>query len=211
MTQDPGMIYFFLDYIPGGELFTLLRNNIQFPLEQAKFYCAHIIKVFDYLHSKDIIYRDLKPENILINLNGYLKITDFGFAKKVDGKTYTLCGTPEYMAPEIILNRGHSKPVDWWTLGILTYEMLIGIDPFNDEDPMIVYQNIVRGKMKFPRNMDPDAKSFIKHLLVGDTSMRIGCLKNGIRDIYEHKFFKNFDWDLLIEMKMQPYYIPKIK
>ena len=95
--------------------------------------------IFEYLHSKNIIYRDLKPENLLIAHDGYLKLTDFGFAKVVDGRTYTLCGTPEYLAPEILLNKGHGKPVDWWTLGILTYEMIAGIDPFTDEDPMAIY------------------------------------------------------------------------
>lgn len=109
--------------------------------------------MFEYLHSKQIVYRDLKPENILIGSDGYLKLTDFGFAKYCDSRTYTLCGTPEYLAPEILLNKGHGKPVDWWCLGILIYEMLagkkklyiiyifnkIGIDPFNDEDPMAIY------------------------------------------------------------------------
>jgi serine/threonine protein kinase len=106
------------------------------------------------LHGKNIVYRDLKPENVLINTNGYLKLTDFGFAKIIDGKTYTLCGTPEYLAPEIILNKGHAKPVDWWTLGILLYEMLVGIDPFNDDDPMMIYQKIIKGKIKFPNTID---------------------------------------------------------
>mmetsp|Transcript_73483 Transcript_73483/g.110857 ORF Transcript_73483/g.110857 Transcript_73483/m.110857 type:complete len:97 (-) Transcript_73483:381-671(-) len=96
--------------------------------------------MFEYMHSKNIVYRDLKPENILIASDGYLKLTDFGFAKYLEGgRTYTLCGTPEYLAPEILLNKGHGKPVDWWTLGILIYEMLAGIDPFNDEDPMAIY------------------------------------------------------------------------
>lgn len=155
MTQDSAMIYFLLEYIPGGELFTILRMGGSFPNDQARFYSSHIIAIFDYLHNKGIIYRDLKPENILINNNGYLKLTDFGFAKKVDGKTYTLCGTPEYLAPEIILNKGHSHPVDWWTLGILIYEMIVGIDPFNDEDPMQVYQKIIKGKVKFPNSIEP--------------------------------------------------------
>lgn len=95
--------------------------------------------MFEYLHTKNIIYRDLKPENLLIADDGYLKLTDFGFAKVVEGRTYTLCGTPEYLAPEILLNKGHGKAVDWWTLGILVYEMNAGIDPFSDEDPMAIY------------------------------------------------------------------------
>ena len=119
--------------------------------------------IFDYLHSKNIIYRDLKPENILLLPSGYLKLTDFGFAKVVTTQTYTLCGTPEYLAPEIITNKGHGKPVDWWTLGVLLYEMLVGIDPFSDPDPMMVYQKIIKGKIKFPKNIDKDGKSLIKH------------------------------------------------
>jgi len=98
--------------------------------------------------------RDLKPENILIDDEGYLKLTDFGFAKYVEGRTYTLCGTPEYLAPEMLLNKGHGKPVDWWTFGILLYEMLAGIDPFSDDDPMLIYQKILKGKVKFPRSFD---------------------------------------------------------
>jgi len=113
-----------------------------------------VTAIFEYLHSKNIIYRDLKPENLLIAKDGYLKLTDFGFAKVVDGRTYTLCGTPEYLAPEILLNKGHGKPVDYWTLGILTYEMIAGIDPFTDEDPMAIYQKILKGKVRFPRGFD---------------------------------------------------------
>lgn len=116
-----------------------------------RFYTANVVLCFEYLHSKNIIYRDLKPENLIIASDGYLKLIDFGFAKVLnEGRTFTICGTPEYIAPEIILNQGHGKPVDWWTLGILIYEMHTGIDPFNDEDPMGIYKNILRGTITFP-------------------------------------------------------------
>ena len=211
-VNDPVYLYFILQYVPGGELFSLLRSKVSFPLLQAKFYIAHIVTIFEYLHSKNIIYRDLKPENILITKSGYLKLTDFGFAKFLDGgKTYTLCGTPEYLAPEIIMNKGHGKPVDWWTMGVLLYEMLVGIDPFNDEDPMMIYQKIIKGKIYYPNSMDRDAKSLIKHLLTEDTTKRFGCLRNGVKDIVNHRFFNDFDWKEFVFMKMTPPYVPEVK
>ena len=210
-TTDQYNLYFLLEYIPGGELFSLLRSMKNFPVNHAKFYSAHIVTIFEYLHNKNIIYRDLKPENILINQNGYLKLTDFGFAKIITDLTYTLCGTPEYLAPEIITNKGHGKPVDWWTFGILLYEMLVGIDPFNDNDPMGIYQKILKCKVKFPKNFDRNAKSLIKHLLVLDISRRYGCLKNGIKDIIDHKFFEGFDWKGLLFRTIKPPFIPEVK
>lgn len=134
----------------------------------AKFYAAHVVLIFEFLHSKDFIYRDLKPENLLLDSTGYLKITDFGFAKRVAFKTYTLCGTPEYIAPEVLLNKGHGKGVDWWTLGILVYEMLAGQPPFVDDDPMGIYQQILAGKLNFPRYIDRNVKALIKKLLLAD-------------------------------------------
>ena len=138
-----------------------------------------MVSIFEYLHSKNIVYRDLKPENILIGADGYLKLTDFGFAKVVEGRTFTLCGTPEYIAPEILKNQGHGKAVDWWTLGVLIYEMIAGIDPFADDDPLVIYQNILKGKLYFPKSFDNYAKSLVKHLLTNDLSKRYGNLKNG--------------------------------
>lgn len=136
-----------LEYIVGGEFFTHLRKAGRFDHVASKFYATQIILVFEYMHTSDFIYRDLKPENLLLDKYGFLKITDFGFAKRVAFKTYTLCGTPEYIAPEVLLNKGHGKGVDWWTLGILLYEMMAGQPPFVDDDPMGIYQQILAGKV----------------------------------------------------------------
>lgn len=120
-----------------------------------RFYAATVTLCFEYLHNKNIIFRDLKPENLLIGNDGYLKLTDFGFAKILnEGRTFTICGTPEYIAPEVILNQGHGKAVDWWTLGVLIYEMHAGIDPFSDDDAMGIYKNILKGKVSFPSVFD---------------------------------------------------------
>ena len=169
----------FMEFVSGGELFTHLREEGMFEAHKAAFYASHIVLVFEHLHSKNIIYRDLKPENVLIGTDGYLKLTDFGFAKQIENRTFTLCGTPEYLAPEILQNQGHGKPVDWWTLGVLIYEMIAGIDPFADDDPLLIYQNILKGELHFPKGFDNDAKSLVKHLLVNDLSKRYGNLKNG--------------------------------
>ena len=167
--------------------------------------------VFEHLHAKDIIYRDLKPENILLDSSGYLKITDFGFAKKIDTvgfKTYTLCGTPEYIAPEVLLNKGHGKGVDWWTLGILIYEMLVGDPPFLSDDPMQIYQQILTGKVKYTRSYDKYAKSLTKRILTADLTKRYGCLKNGASDIKTHKWFVDFDWNGLLARKLEAPIVP---
>lgn len=115
-----------LEYVPGGELFSHLRREVRFANDAAKFYAAEIVLAFQHLHSFNIVYRDLKPENLLITRTGHLKIADFGFAKVVEDRTWTLCGTPEYLAPELIQSKGHNKSVDWWAVGILIFEMLAG-------------------------------------------------------------------------------------
>ena len=152
--QDDRYIYFITELLKGGDLFTYHRAAEKFNLKQTIFYGAQIVSIFEYLHSKDICYRDLKPENIMISDEGYLKMIDFGFAKVVTKRTFTICGTPEYIAPEILLNQGHGKPVDWWTLGILVYEMLAGFPPFQDEDPMNIYRKIINTKPKYPEGFD---------------------------------------------------------
>lgn len=209
--QDERYIYFIMEYVIGGEFFTHLRRAGHFNNDTARFYAAQIVLIFQYLHSKDIVYRDLKPENLLLDANGNLKITDFGFAKHVEYRTWTLCGTPEYIAPEILLNKGHGKPVDWWALGILIYEMLAGAPPFVDEDPMGIYQKILAGKIEFPRYFDRHAKDLIKQLLQPDITKRLGNMKNGVEDVKRHKWFAGLDWSALYQCKIKPPFVPEVR
>ena len=167
-----------LDYIPGGELFTLMRKEIKFSPSNAKFYIAQIIDALDSLHRNKIIYRDLKPENLLIDVDGYLKIVDFGVAKQIENRTNTLAGTPTYMAPEIVNKENYSFEVDWWSLGILTYEMTVGLDPWDENDTFKIYEKIKKGMILFPKNMDKKLKNFIQHLLIGDPKKRMGSFIN---------------------------------
>lgn len=147
---------------------------------------------------------------MLLDRQGYLKITDFGFAKQIDFKTYTLCGTPEYIAPEVLLNKGHGKGVDWWTLGILIYEMLTGEPPFVDDDPMGIYQKILANKLSFPKGFDKAAKSLTKKFLTADLTKRYGCLKNGSMDVKNAKWFNDLDWTKLEQKKIVPPIIPEV-
>ena len=210
-NQDEKYMYFALEFISGGELFNLLKVENKFSLEKAQFYAGQIVFVLDYLHNKNIIYRNLKPENILINKNGYIKITDFELVKVIQDRTYTMCGTPGYLAPEIILNKGYGLSVDWWAFGILLYEMICGVDPFSDEDTMKTYENILEGKIKFTSDFDDKSRSLIKHLLEPDLSKRYGNLKNGVKDIKNHLFFKSMNWDKLLRQEIEAPFIPKVK
>lgn len=200
--MDKNRLYILLEYVVGGELFSHLRKAGKFPNDVSKFYCAEVILAFDYLHNKTIVYRDLKPENILLDQDGNIKITDFGFAKRVTERTFTLCGTPEYLAPEIIQSKGHNKAVDWWALGILLYEMLVGYPPFFDDSPMKIYEKILVGKVLFPRWVDSKARDFIKGLLSLDPTKRLGNLPNGTEDIKNHKYFAEVDWNVVLSKKI---------
>jgi len=208
--QDECYVYMIIECVIGGEFFSHLRNAVKFNDQTAKFFAAHVVLIFEHLHSKDIVYRDLKPENLLLDKEGYLKITDFGFAKVVSFKTYTLCGTPEYIAPEVLLNKGHGKGVDWWTLGILIYEMLVGDPPFIDEDPMGIYQQVLTGKVRYTRSYDKCAKSLTKKLLMSDLTKRYGCLKQGAGDIKMSKWFADMDWEALLEKKLDAPILPEL-
>eukprot|EP00696_Hemimastix_kukwesjijk_P018859 gnl/Hemi2/7919_TR2732_c0_g11_i1.p1 gnl/Hemi2/7919_TR2732_c0_g11~~gnl/Hemi2/7919_TR2732_c0_g11_i1.p1 ORF type:complete len:403 (-),score=65.14 gnl/Hemi2/7919_TR2732_c0_g11_i1:211-1419(-) len=208
--QDDFYLYIVLELIAGGELFTYLQTMGRFEQNTARFYAAQIVLAMEYMHKQDIIYRDLKPENILISPQGYVKVTDFGFAKIVRDRTWTLCGTPEYLAPEIIQSKGHNRAVDWWALGILIYEMLAGYPPFYDNNPFGIYRKILNEKPSFPKTIEPDAKDLIKRLLQVDVTKRIGNLRLGAADIKNHKWFKELDWDALAKGTLPAPIIPTI-
>lgn len=167
-------LYMLLEYVPGGELFSVLRQFNKFETKMAVFYAAEIVCALEYLHSLQIVYRDLKPENLLLDIEGHIKLTDFGFSKRVSNKTFTLCGTPEYLAPEIIQSKGHNSAADWWAFGVLIYEMLSGTPPFYDESTHKVYEKILQGKIDWPRHFDFSAKDIIKKCLASDPTKRLG-------------------------------------
>ncbi|XP_029459559.1 cAMP-dependent protein kinase catalytic subunit PRKX isoform X2 [Rhinatrema bivittatum] len=185
--HDDRFLYMLMEYAPGGELFSYLRNMGRFSNSTGLFYSAEITCAIENLHLKEIVYRDLKPENILLDKEGHIKITDFGFAKKLTDRTWTLCGTPEYLAPEVIQSKGHGRAVDWWALGILIFEMLAGFPPFFDDNPFGIYQKILAGKIDFPRHLDIYVKDLIKRLLVIDRTRRLGNMKPPIVPKLSHE------------------------
>eukprot|EP00484_Ammonia_sp_Unknown_P012962 CAMPEP_0197072040 /NCGR_PEP_ID=MMETSP1384-20130603/209895_1 /TAXON_ID=29189 /ORGANISM="Ammonia sp." /LENGTH=782 /DNA_ID=CAMNT_0042510853 /DNA_START=136 /DNA_END=2484 /DNA_ORIENTATION=- len=209
--KDEYRVYFLLEVCLGGELFTILRKMRSFDEPTAKFYSACVVEAFNYMHDRDIIYRDLKPENLVLTDTGYLKVTDFGFAKIVPNKTFTLCGTPDYLAPEIVTGQGHGKGVDWWTLGILVYEMLASFPPFFDDEPMMTYRKIIQGKFKFPRYLSAPAKDLISKFLKPKATKRLGVIKGGAELIRSHDWFKEFDWSSLQQQNMKPPIKNKVK
>lgn len=211
--QDDNKVYFLLDACLGGDLFSVLRKSHSFKEHVARFYTACVVEGFDHLHSMNMAFRDLKPENLVLDSKGYVKITDFGFCKVLDanGKTFTLCGTPDYLCPEIIYGRGHGLGVDYWTLGILVYEMLASMPPFYDRDPTNIYRKVVRSQPSFPAYFSRAAKDLIKRLLRKRPTERLGCTAGGVGAIKEHAWFKDFAWDKLQNRMIKAPYKPKIK
>ena len=182
VAQDSRNLYILMDYLKHGELLNVLKEVGRMESTLAKFYAAQIVLVFEYMHGMDLIYRDLKPENVLLQDNGYIKLTDFGFTKRLLpwDRTYTLCGTPEYMPPEVILNVGHGRAADWYTLGIFIYELIMGRPPFMHADTYEIFKMTIREKIPFCAGFPSDAKSLIKHLTMHDLSKRYGNLVNGV-------------------------------
>ena len=208
--KDNVYLYFVMPYIIGGELFSHLRKVGKFPESQTMFYASQILLALEYLHSLDIVYRDLKPENILMDKFGYVKLTDLGFCKIVKGRTYTLCGTPEYLAPEIILSKGYGLAVDWWSLGVLIYEMCAGYPPFYSTDSMKIYEQIVIGKYRMVPSLSTALKDLLRNLLQNDMTKRFGNLKNGVEDIKDHRWFRSIVWLDILNRKVHAPFVPNV-
>ena len=212
--QTEERIYFIMPFIRGGELFQHLRKEKFFKEDKARFYAASMGIALEYLHNHGIVYRDIKPENILIGEDGYLKLIDFGMAKMLKGneKAMSFCGTPEYLAPEIITGEGHNRAADWWSYGILLFEMLCGIPPFYCENTERMYDLITNAELRFPKRiqLSENAKDLIKKLLIKKQDKRLGVEK-GFEEIKSHPFFQGFDFDALLAKKLEAPFIPVLK
>jgi protein kinase A len=212
LSSTTALIHTQLEYCQGGEIFSYLRRAKRFSEPIARFYAAEITLTLEYLHdAQGVVYRDLKPENILLDAEGHIKLVDFGFAKQVDNhETYTLCGTPEYLAPEVIHSVGHGLGVDWWALGILIYEFLVGQPPFWDQNPVRIYQQILACRLRFPPNMSPEARDIISQLCKTNPTQRLGYISGGSRRVKTHPFFGDVDWDDLYYRRVKGPIIPRI-
>ncbi|KOO25648.1 camp-dependent protein kinase catalytic [Chrysochromulina tobinii] len=209
--QDEGELYMLEELALGGELFSVLAKRAPLFDGYAQFYIASVVSMFSYMHSLRVVYRDLKPENLLLDAQGYLKLVDFGFAKVLVDRTWTLCGTPEYLAPEIVLNKGHGFAADWWCVGILAFECLTGTTPFVSSDPMEAYRKIVKGRVPWPAQLTTNARDFIDRLLCVDPSHRLGSFKGGSKDVRNHGWFDGLDFKSLEAKQLAAPYVPKIK
>lgn len=207
--QSDGKLYLILDYLNGGELFYHLKNSGRFSESRVRQYVAQLALAVSHLHSLDIIYRDLKPENILLDSQGHICITDFGLSKEMvvnpdDAKTF--CGTPEYLAPEILQNQGHGKAVDWWSLGTLMYEMLDGLPPFYSKNTRKMYDDILTKPLAFSRPMSEEAKDLLEGLLDRDPKTRFGW-----EQVQAHPFFAGMNWDAVLRKEFRPEFVPEVR
>jgi len=208
--QNEGKLYLVLTYLNGGELFFHLKNEGRFSENRTRQYVAQMSLALSHLHSLDLIYRDLKPENILLDSQGHICITDFGLSKEMvvnpdDAKTF--CGTPEYLAPEILQGQGHGKAVDWWSLGTLFFEMLDGLPPFYNKNTRKMYDDILHKPLSFDRkpHISPNARNLLEGLLERDPSKRFGW-----DQVRAHPFFGGMDWDKMYNKDFTPEFVPKV-
>lgn len=209
--QSPEKLYFVLAFVNGGELFYHLQKDGRFDVNRARFYTAELLCALECLHGFSVIYRDLKPENILLDYQGHIALCDFGLCKldmKDEDRTNTFCGTPEYLAPELLLGQGYNKTVDWWTLGVLLYEMLTGLPPYYDENVNEMYRKILSEPLHFSDIVPPAAKDLLTKLLNRDPKQRLGA--NGSAEIKAHPFFHAIDWRKLLQRKYEPTFKPNV-
>eukprot|EP00560_Eucampia_antarctica_P001573 CAMPEP_0197831676 /NCGR_PEP_ID=MMETSP1437-20131217/11508_1 /TAXON_ID=49252 ORGANISM="Eucampia antarctica, Strain CCMP1452" /NCGR_SAMPLE_ID=MMETSP1437 /ASSEMBLY_ACC=CAM_ASM_001096 /LENGTH=827 /DNA_ID=CAMNT_0043434695 /DNA_START=73 /DNA_END=2556 /DNA_ORIENTATION=+ len=213
--QDNEALYMLLQLVQGGELFTLMHNakNGVFPEAATKFYAGAILEGLSYMHDRNIVYRDLKPENTLIDSKGYAVIVDMGFAKIISDKTYTLCGTPLYLAPEVILSRGHDKGADQWSWAVMAFEMITGNSPFYEDgmNQIELFKKITSGTIIIPRSLSDEAGDLITRILKLAPNQRLGSFSGGDTDIKQHGWFENFDFDALIEKRLRSPWRPNVK
>ncbi|KAI9573605.1 kinase-like domain-containing protein [Boletus coccyginus] len=210
--QSEQKLYLVLAFVNGGELFHHLQREQRFNEERSRFYSAELLLALEHLHELDVVYRDLKPENILLDYTGHIALCDFGLCKlnmKDSDTTNTFCGTPEYLAPEILNGQGYNKVIDWWTLGVLLYEMLSGLPPFYDEVTDKMYQKILTDPLVFGSEFGSGARSILTSLLDRDPTRRLGV--NGAEEIKKHPFFeKHLDFKKLLQKKIQPPFKPSV-
>jgi len=212
--QTEDKLYLVLDYVNGGELFFHLQKERRFSEERVRLYAAEIVLGLGFLHGTNIIYRDLKPENILLDQDGHVMITDFGLCKEdvsETGTTHTFCGSPEYLAPEILRGDGYGKAVDWWSLGTLIYEMLVGLPPFYSQNVNLMYEKILKSELKFPPHVSPDARKLLTGLLERDPVKRLGSGPVDMDEIKKEPFFSSLDWDKVMARGYKPAFRPTIK
>lgn len=208
--QDETSLYILMEFVPGGEVFSHLRTMGSFDLDITRFYAAELALVFKYIHSLGIVYRDLKPENLLFTADGHMKMVDFGLARVIDGRTYTFCGTQEYMAPEIYHGEGACFASDWWSYGCFVYEMLVGATPFCAEDEYETVNRIINGEYVMPEWFDETTQDFISKLLTVDVSERLGATLNDAEEIMQHPWFEGVEWDKVYNQVYQPPLVPYI-
>ncbi|NWX87954.1 KS6A2 kinase, partial [Nothoprocta ornata] len=211
--QTEGKLYLILDFLRGGDLFTRLSKEVMFTEEDVKFYLAELALALDHLHGLGIIYRDLKPENILLDEEGHIKITDFGLSKEAidhDKRAYSFCGTIEYMAPEVVNRRGHTQSADWWSFGVLMFEMLTGSLPFQGKDRKETMALILKAKLGMPQFLSIEAQSLLRALFKRNPSNRLGAGFDGVEEIKRHPFFATIDWNKLYRKEIKPPFKPAV-